>query len=331
MPWANPNYWSVYRLTCATTGKSYIGFTKENVNKRWSQHRTKALGEKRDTALGRAIRKHGADSFSIETLARCWSLDQAIQAEINCIAAFNTQLPHGYNMTDGGEVQKNLTVEARKKMADAARGRPVSAETRAKWSAQRKGRKRPAEVSKRIGQTHRRLMADPEFRARATATAIKNLSNWNEAQRSDPARVAAREAKSAAKAAANLAREERSRHHAEKRTAWEAGREERKQVRIANLIKVHTGRKRPEETKRRLSIKAKARIGRVTKKNATGVPGVRFVKGKNVWRAQMTINYVPKYIGSFKTAEEAIAARRAYEALPEVQAAVQALRAAGAL
>lgn len=43
--------------------------------------------------------------------------------------------------------------------------------------------------------------------------------------------------------------------------------------------------------------------------NTSGIKGVRFCNRHNKWRAQITLNYKLMHLGTFETAEEAIAAR----------------------
>lgn len=65
----------VYALQCEPTGERYIGITvsigrayQKSVKVRWQKHVYHAMVEGRDYTLQRAIRKHGAASFSHELL-----------------------------------------------------------------------------------------------------------------------------------------------------------------------------------------------------------------------------------------------------------------------
>lgn len=60
----------IYMRT-SPSGRRYIGQTVKSEEKRWKQHVTDAFGKdekKRQTPLSCSIRKHGADSFSVEIL-----------------------------------------------------------------------------------------------------------------------------------------------------------------------------------------------------------------------------------------------------------------------
>lgn len=89
--------YSIYKLT-SPSGRSYVGFTGQSVATRWRQHvRRAATGAKHP--LMAAIRKYGADSFTVDTLRTLGDLDAALRAEIDAIA----ELENGYNLSPGGE------------------------------------------------------------------------------------------------------------------------------------------------------------------------------------------------------------------------------------
>lgn len=52
-----------------------------------------------------------------------------------------------------------------------------------------------------------------------------------------------------------------------------------------------------------------SRNQRIKKSNTSGYTGVTFRKSNNKWVVRITVNYKRKYIGAFKTKEEAIKAR----------------------
>ena len=59
---------SVYLLTCAVNGKTYVGITKGSVERRVQKHRSDAR-KGAGWVLHAAMRKHGVDSFTAEILA----------------------------------------------------------------------------------------------------------------------------------------------------------------------------------------------------------------------------------------------------------------------
>lgn len=145
----------VYRLFCKANEKEYIGITAD-MKRRMAVH----FNTKDPTVLGRAIRKYGRDSFSVEILEECSSWKQACQREQFYIQTRETRAPKGMNMTDGGEGVYGLhhTKETREKMSAShvgkncgaenpmygkvspRKGTKMSPESRAKLSASCKGR-----------------------------------------------------------------------------------------------------------------------------------------------------------------------------------------------
>jgi len=110
----------IYKLT-SPSGKIYIGQTKCGLKQRLRQHKHYALVKKCETALGRAIRKYGYDSFSkcIETTCSDEYMD-IFEKQIISIYDSNNPLK-GYNLTSGGqdvilcdEVKKKISLSLRK-------------------------------------------------------------------------------------------------------------------------------------------------------------------------------------------------------------------------
>lgn len=97
----------------------YCGITTRRLRERWNSHK------KSKYALGCAIRKYGADAFSIETIAESWSFDDLKELEKLLIEQYGTFAPGGYNLTKGG---------------DGVLGIKFSKELLARWSRERKGR-----------------------------------------------------------------------------------------------------------------------------------------------------------------------------------------------
>ena len=147
----------LYRISCAVNGKAYIGYTKHDAEKRFLVHLLNARWN-RKYALADAIRVYGADAFTVETLEVVPGHAEAARLECLYIAAHRSMLPHGYNMTKGGDgvplpAEKLAEMNEKKrgrcspKQLEANRrraGQPLSAETRAKLSAARKGKPKSA-------------------------------------------------------------------------------------------------------------------------------------------------------------------------------------------
>ena len=95
----------VYKLTCTTTGKIYIGWTNYTLEQRFSRHRRNF---RRGYYIARCIQKYGAKTFTTEQLFEFATNEEAIAKEIELIALWQTNIVrypdgNGMNMTDGGE------------------------------------------------------------------------------------------------------------------------------------------------------------------------------------------------------------------------------------
>lgn len=99
----------VYCHTNKTNGKKYVGITsKQKPEYRWA----KGEGYKTQFVFYRAIQKYGWDGFEHEILFENLSENEAKNKEIELIQQFNSKIPNGYNVTDGGDVnwKKSLQI-----------------------------------------------------------------------------------------------------------------------------------------------------------------------------------------------------------------------------
>lgn len=92
---------TIYMLIFKTSGKKYIGLTKNNVIHRLKSHINFAMNGG-DTYLARAIRKYGPSDITIQILAKIEKREDACEAEKYFIKLYNTNKT-GYNLTSGGE------------------------------------------------------------------------------------------------------------------------------------------------------------------------------------------------------------------------------------
>lgn len=95
----------IYKITNKVNGKSYIGQTRYTLEFRWRQH----LHKKDNTYFHNAIRKYGAENFSLEVLEECpyFNLNER---EIFYIAKYDS-FNSGYNLTIGGDGNKRLLLD----------------------------------------------------------------------------------------------------------------------------------------------------------------------------------------------------------------------------
>ena len=134
---------TIYKILCLVTGKPYVGKTKRSVEVRFKEH------FKEKTYIGRAMRKHGIENFTVEVLEEC-PVDKLNEREIFFIAELDCKSPKGYNLTDGGDGLKGCTQGTRAKMSETQKiigsrppsfkGKHHSVEARAKLSKAGKGK-----------------------------------------------------------------------------------------------------------------------------------------------------------------------------------------------
>ena len=106
------DFGEIYLATCITTGKKYIGqavlfsgtgLRPYGTEKRWKCHLSEARTHKPTCrVLNFAINKYGPDDFIVIPLLSC-KLDKINDYEIEFIKHYNTLVPHGYNLQEGGK------------------------------------------------------------------------------------------------------------------------------------------------------------------------------------------------------------------------------------
>lgn len=142
------------------SGKSYIGITEQDVERRWQHHQSHTACR----ALANAIAKYGADNFTVRVLVTAdWSY--LVDLEKKAIEAFNTKVPNGYNLTNGGDGTQGYqhTPDAIRKIRKHAKERRLSTTHKSRISDSLRGRKRPDHAQKLKGRKrpdHSRFMRE---------------------------------------------------------------------------------------------------------------------------------------------------------------------------
>ena len=93
----------IYKITNNTTKHSYVGKTTRTLEVRWKQHIRDSKNPKKDTVLGRAIKKHGSHNFTIEIIVNNVPILFLNTFEKYWIHFYNTFNGIGYNCTEGGD------------------------------------------------------------------------------------------------------------------------------------------------------------------------------------------------------------------------------------
>ena len=109
----------IYCYTNKINGKKYIGQTI-NPENRYNSHKRNYLNPKYkdyNSLLHQAFRKYGFDNFEYEILVKdIGNIEMLNNLEIYYIKHFNSKVPNGYNVEDGGKnASKPKTLEHRKK------------------------------------------------------------------------------------------------------------------------------------------------------------------------------------------------------------------------
>lgn len=96
----------IYKITNTVNDRLYIGQTKCTIKRRWDYH----VNDKKSACkvLSAAIKKYGPDSFTVEVIEEIEAETKQEMAEkLNSlekayIKSYNTQVPNGYNIHEGG-------------------------------------------------------------------------------------------------------------------------------------------------------------------------------------------------------------------------------------
>lgn len=141
--------------------------------------------EGRNNAIQSAIKKYGADNFSVRTLVVADDWQYLCDLERRAIVAFRTKTPNGYNLTDGGEgaVGVPLSDATRRKMSASQKTRFTNPSELEKLSARSRAaaekRRKPRPPKRAPGAATKELWKDPCYRERLTR-AIRAAANQPE-------------------------------------------------------------------------------------------------------------------------------------------------------
>jgi group I intron endonuclease len=130
----------IYLITNIITKKQYVGQTLcKNVETRWKQHK-KCDHNSIGRYLLAAYNKYGIESFKFQIICICFDEDCNLYEE-EYIKKFNTLVPNGYNLREGGKNSKQHP-ETIEKISDKLKGRrltPLTDDIRIKLSENSKG------------------------------------------------------------------------------------------------------------------------------------------------------------------------------------------------
>lgn len=134
------NVCTIYLLTNTVNGKLYIGQTWQTLNKRITQHRSRAKNPQ--WYLYNAISKYGWENFRIDVLMSCHDQATADYWEDFYILAGDT-INGGYNLKRGGSKGCSLSEKTKRKIGKSHKGMKHTEETKQQISRAKTGVKRP--------------------------------------------------------------------------------------------------------------------------------------------------------------------------------------------
>lgn len=177
----------VYVIVHAASGMAYIG-SSVNIGTRWTHHRCclRRQGHP-NKPLQQAWDGHGEDAFVFTIVERVTSIDQLLPREKAWLTQGRTWVRGvGYNLTAGARGAGNFrTPEQRARQSAAMKGKPKTAEHRAKLWANREVtpemRERMAEMG-RMGKGRRKNAAWRRKIGAAQRGSANHAAKLNEAQ-----------------------------------------------------------------------------------------------------------------------------------------------------
>lgn len=121
----------IYLIRNKVNNKCYVGQAAKYVSKnnqkwgtngRWKSHIREAFGDCRDHCLllNQALRKYGIEAFEVTTLCECY-LEDMNENEKKYMEEYNSRVPHGYNLREGGSNGK-ASEESRRKQGESRKG-----------------------------------------------------------------------------------------------------------------------------------------------------------------------------------------------------------------
>lgn len=109
----------IYCITNTKNNKKYIGQTRQDLRRRFSQHMTTTSC---CAKLKEAVEEFGKESFQIELLIDGLSKSEAKEKEAEYIISYNTRYPEGYNLLSAGFSSTHSEI-TKKKMSKTRKGK----------------------------------------------------------------------------------------------------------------------------------------------------------------------------------------------------------------
>jgi group I intron endonuclease len=178
----------IYSIKNSKDGKIYIGQTIQDLEERWRQHRSKNSNCR---YLRLAINKYGINNFVFKLICICFD-DDLDKYELYYIKKYNSIVPNGYNLREGGNSGKHNNEtkmkisEGLKNRKDIVRsnhqlGKPHSEAVKIKISNSLKGIKHSQESIKKRSDL---LIKHTIFQIDMNGTIVQTFNGYTEAAKS---------------------------------------------------------------------------------------------------------------------------------------------------
>lgn len=176
------NY-NIYLITNLINSKQYVGITKFNIEKRFTQHSRKGF------LLTQSIKKYGKENFNVELIEEVDGSEKAYELEQYYIKHYGTKSPNGYNLTDGGNGLYGVIIsdEDRKRRSESSKrlhrekrtemhGKKHTEETKQKMSASSKGKPKPWLIGRKRSEITREKIRQANMKRTASEETRKKIS-----------------------------------------------------------------------------------------------------------------------------------------------------------
>lgn len=192
-----PRNYEVYLHLNTLNGKGYVGITCRGVRNRLYSHESEARHGS-NKPFARAIRKYGLAAFETRVLAQGLTRDQAIEAEKQFVAEFETFGPRGYNATAGGDGAFGVALsdERRAAISKQFRELPRTEQHRARIAAALKGRPKTAAHVEAFSKATRGRKQSPEQRLKSIEALSLARQAWKGRTHTEAGKAAMRRTKS---------------------------------------------------------------------------------------------------------------------------------------
>lgn len=125
------------------------------------------------------MKKYGTDRFKWDIVYISETVEELGTKEQSFIKFYNSMVPNGYNLTSGGEYNKEVSEETRKKLSLVRMGRILSKETKIKISEGRKGIKFSDLTKEKMSLAAKNRWKDPIYREQITIKIQKGTRTEN--------------------------------------------------------------------------------------------------------------------------------------------------------